>query len=310
MNSQELIESYVHEVGQHLPRRMRADIELELRSLLADALEERGDDETAVIDFLKELGSPAQFAAQYLPNQYLIGPNLFPTFKMVGTIIFTVITIFTIITIGYTITRFGVPESTLSWWGEEMNEYVRSLIFTFGLLTAVFVFLERVGVGDPSKQEAWDPTSLRPIKDPNRIDRADLITSIVGAAVSIWVFLSLPDWIGTEGGGLFSAGYLVHTPWLIATWVLEIVHKFTVLRDGRWLRSTRLFAIALNIFDVYVLYRIISGPILINVELFDSLMKGAISIALIVIIVDTVFKAYKLITAPKVHPVEVRSKAA
>ena len=121
MNSHELIESYVHEVGQHLPRRLRADIELELRSLLADGLEDRIDDEAAVVEFLKQLGSPMQFASQYLSNQYLIGSNWFPIFKLVGTIVFSVITVLTAVAIGYTISQHGLPDNALNWWFSEVT---------------------------------------------------------------------------------------------------------------------------------------------------------------------------------------------
>jgi hypothetical protein len=35
----ELVDRYVHEVGRHLPRRSRNDIETELRSTIEDTLE-------------------------------------------------------------------------------------------------------------------------------------------------------------------------------------------------------------------------------------------------------------------------------
>ena len=37
----DLIDRYAHEVGQHLPHRLRADVEAELRSLLTDSVEEK-----------------------------------------------------------------------------------------------------------------------------------------------------------------------------------------------------------------------------------------------------------------------------
>lgn len=40
MNANEMIERYVHEVGRHLPRKNREDIQMELHSLLQDTLEE------------------------------------------------------------------------------------------------------------------------------------------------------------------------------------------------------------------------------------------------------------------------------
>ncbi|MEM7330871.1 MAG: hypothetical protein AAF490_02180 [Chloroflexota bacterium] len=310
MNGQELIESYVHEVGQRLPRKIRSDIELELRSLLADGLEDRMDDETAVIDFLKELGSPAQFAAQYLPHQYLIGPNLFPTFKLVATVVFSVITVMTAVTLGIVLVTTGQPDNIFGWWGQEMAEYVGSLMSALGAVTFVFVFLERVGVNAPNSDENWDPNSLRPVEDPNRIKRGEMVASIVGAFVSIWFVQSLPNWIGTEGGGLFTAGYLMHTPWLIASWIFEIGLKSAVVGNGRWTRTTRLLEIARQSFDIYVLYRIVTGVVLISVPFLDSVVKGGLGIAMIVIFIDTLVKLFKFFVVPKEHPVQARSKVA
>ena len=53
-----LIDKYIAEVGKHLPRRNRADIEAEIRSTLEDMLEEREQtqgtaDEAMVIGLLK-----------------------------------------------------------------------------------------------------------------------------------------------------------------------------------------------------------------------------------------------------------------
>lgn len=310
MNNQEMIERYVHEVGQNLPRKMRADIELELRSLLADALEDREEDETAVVSFLKELGSPAQFAAKYLPDQYLIGPNLFQTFKQVGTIIFIVITALTGASILYTLYNAGLPDNLLSWWGQEMNEYVRNIIFLFGFLTLIFFFLDRIGVNAPEKQKEWDPKTLRPVSDPSRIKPFEMITEVGAAFVGIWVLTSLPAWIGTNGGGLFTNGYLVHLPWLIAGSVMEIIMKLAVLKNGRWDKTARTFQVGVNVFDIYVLYRIWSGPILISVEFLDSMVRFGVGVALVIVIVDTAVKVYRLFTTPKEHPIQINSQMA
>ena len=257
-----------------------------------------------------ELGSPSQFAAQYLPHQYLIGPNLFPTFKLVTTIVFSVITVMTVVSIGFFVATVGRPENILSWWGQEMAEYVGTLLSALGSVTFIFAILERVGMNTPSLDENWDPTSLRPVQDPNRIKRGELITAIVGAFVGIWFVLSLPDWIGTEGGGLFTAGYLVHTPWLIASWLFEIAVKSAVVGNGRWTRTTRLLEVAQQSFDIYVLYRIVIGVVLISIPILDSLVKGALAIALVVTVIDTAVKLVKLFITPKAHPVHIRSKAA
>ena len=55
-----LIDRYIHEVGRHLPRKNRSDIQAELRSLLTDSLEDRAGTKTSEADvaaLLKEFGS-------------------------------------------------------------------------------------------------------------------------------------------------------------------------------------------------------------------------------------------------------------
>ena len=58
-----LIDKYIAEVGKHLPRKNRADIEAEIRSTLEDMLDERKQakdeaEETMVVELLKEFGPP------------------------------------------------------------------------------------------------------------------------------------------------------------------------------------------------------------------------------------------------------------
>ena len=82
----ELIERYVQEVGRALPRTQRADIELELRSLLIDSFESRVNEGnyTAIeveIAILEEFGPPDEMARSYavIPN-WVIGPRWYSGF--------------------------------------------------------------------------------------------------------------------------------------------------------------------------------------------------------------------------------------
>ena len=99
MDVNELIERYVLEVGRHLPRSKRADIGMELSSLLHDALEQRaamaGKEPTVKMaaDVLREFGKPEVIAGQYRPEQHLIGPQLFPIYKLVLTVALVIISV-------------------------------------------------------------------------------------------------------------------------------------------------------------------------------------------------------------------------
>src|SRR5512132_3440586 len=95
-NEMNLIDKYIAEIGKHLPRKNRADIEAEIRSTLEDMLDERAQgkgpaDEATIMALLKEYGSPREVAATYKTHQYLIGPRLFPIFETVIRIVLAVV---------------------------------------------------------------------------------------------------------------------------------------------------------------------------------------------------------------------------
>src|SRR5258706_14658181 len=91
-----LLDRYVTEVGNHLPRKGRADIEAEIRSTLQDMLDDRSQatgqpiDEAMMGAVLKEYGAPTKVAATYQTPRYLIGPRLYPIFELVLKIVMAV----------------------------------------------------------------------------------------------------------------------------------------------------------------------------------------------------------------------------
>lgn len=145
-----LISRYVSEIGKKLPRKLRADIETEIRSTLEDMLEERAAragrpaDDEMVKELLKEYGAPGNVAASYLPTRYLIGPKLFPIFWLVFKIIFIVLTVLAVIGFGV---RYGMSDLTMQFFGgllgKSMLEYVGGMIAAFGNLALVFALIER-----------------------------------------------------------------------------------------------------------------------------------------------------------------------
>ena len=92
-----LIDRYIEQVGENLPRKDREDILKEIRSILEDTLESRSQtenrpvDEDLIVVVLKDFGSPSKVAASYLPPRYLIGPRLYPTFFMLTKIILGIV---------------------------------------------------------------------------------------------------------------------------------------------------------------------------------------------------------------------------
>src|SRR5512145_2155464 len=105
-----LIDRYIAEVGKHLPRKQRADIQAEIRSTLEDMLEERKPAEGSVDDamtiaLLKEYGSPREVAESYVGPRYLIGPRVYPTFELVTKIVVAVLVAVALAGLGLSLAR-------------------------------------------------------------------------------------------------------------------------------------------------------------------------------------------------------------
>src|SRR5512134_3377162 len=108
MNS--LIDKYIAEVGKHLPRKNRADIEAEIRSTLEDMLEERKEaeglaDNERIIKLLKEYGAPRQVAESYTGPRYLIGPRVYPIFELITKIVVAVLIAVSLAGLGLSLSR-------------------------------------------------------------------------------------------------------------------------------------------------------------------------------------------------------------
>jgi hypothetical protein len=85
----ELLDRYLEAVKKHLPWQRQDDIVAELRANLESQLEDkeaalgRPLTKAEAEAWLKQLGSPMLMAAPYQPQQYLIGPAIFPIYRSV-----------------------------------------------------------------------------------------------------------------------------------------------------------------------------------------------------------------------------------
>src|SRR5258708_27250452 len=85
----ELLDRYLQAIEFWLPKRQRQDIIAELSEDLRSQIEEeetelgRKLEDAEVEAILKRCGSPLAVASRYRPQQYLIGPTLFPIYRFV-----------------------------------------------------------------------------------------------------------------------------------------------------------------------------------------------------------------------------------
>ena len=198
-----LIDRYVTEVGKHLPRKNRLDIETELRSTLEDMLEDRSQqtgrpaDEALATELLQEYGAPSKVAATYQTHPYLIGPRMFPTYTLVLKIVLFAVTLgLTIATVVSLISSNMTSPEALKALGEFAASLVSALMAAFGNVTLVFAILERV-LPNPNlrrKKNGARRTDQRACARPRQHERDDLQYRLHRRRVDHFQLLSTDRW--------------------------------------------------------------------------------------------------------------------
>ncbi len=319
MNSSDLLQRYVRETGRHLPRRQRKDIQSELYSLLQDSLEERSESDTELgeeekeeviraKEMLREFGPPAKFAHRYNPQRYLIGPSHYSDFKMVLTIVLSVVT---------GIYLFGImaavlldSDSTISIAGiaDTAFSYFEHLLINSGIVIVIFVLIERfsgamTGVG---KKEEWDPSSLPKIEDPDSITRGGMIAGITWRVIVAIVLVVFPYWIGVinfnaEGPhftAILAPEFDAVIPWIAGLLIMEAGLYLRVLRSGRWTTGPRWTELIINLAWIVLFYLIITGGPITTIPILTMGVKVILTIILIIAVFEVAGRIYRLLTSP------------
>lgn len=193
----ELLDRYLQAVGFWLPRKQRADILAELSEDLHSQVEEqeaklgRKLAGPEIECLLKMRGRPVLVANRYLPQQYLIGPVLFPIYRFV----------LMVVGLCYLVPWIAVSIVLMSYRAQHVHEsWVKTLLtiwsswwgtafFAAGSVTLVFAALERVN-SSRHFLEKWEPKELPKVRDRNRIPRSSSVFEMAALiAFVVW-------WIG------------------------------------------------------------------------------------------------------------------
>lgn len=271
----ELIDRYVSAVGRYLPEKTRADIEMELRSLIMDALDTRmqGRDpsEDDIVAVLHEMGRPEEIAARYAPvRRYLIGPELFPSYIAVTGIV--VVVVATAVLIGRVVQQTMDPNSVGGMISGVLVDLLSGISSAVGSVTLVFAVLERFLPG-ATKATAnggrWDPRKLpKPTLHESKVDvgeRAMELFFVVAALVVLNLFL---DRIGIyyrgESGWVFAPMLntdviAFYRPFWNVVLVVSLVLHTVLLNRRMWTPATRIAQIVVGGASVALLLGMLSA---------------------------------------------------
>lgn len=250
----ELIERYLYEVTRRLPEGQRSDIEKELRSLIEDMIEERGngDEERIVRDVLEELGDPAKLAAKYRGDQgHLIGGEYYPVYCQVlkivllcvavGIGIASCVQIF--LAIGGIATGEG-PHTIKDGFDVFFN--IPEVMFNvFAGITIIFFLMERYHAKLESKETKWNISKLPSIPTKKAmISRSESIISLVVSSALIVVFICVPQflcaWVKNDAGEVVKVSIVNASVWskiipfLVAVVIIGMIDDSIKLITGKY----------------------------------------------------------------------------
>ena len=278
-----LIDRYVREIGRQLPQKTRADIEKEIRSAVEDMLEDRSKkdgravDEEMTIAVLKEYGNPETVAASYLPEQVLIGPQLYPIFWLVTKIVFAVLTTLAVIGMGFAL--FGNDATPAEFWGDLFSlvgQYFSGMMAAFGNIVFVFALIQRFATSlefkEKDEEKDWNPRDLPDVEDTDQVKVGEYVAEIVFIVLGLVVFNFYPQYIGIYGfadnerffAPILSDAFFSYMPWINLLWGLQFALDVWLIQQRRWQYGSRLLTMAVKAGNAALAYAMLMGPSIIG----------------------------------------------
>jgi hypothetical protein len=281
----EMLDRYLQAVRRHLPWLRQDDIIAELRANLEAQL----DDKQAELGrkltgaemeaWLKELGSPLQVAARYRPQQYLIGPALFPIYWFVlrlalgwCAVIYAIAATAEIVANGLGPGALAGAVARLPW----------ILFINAAVITLVFAVIERSGARIPEKfaQGAaigndWPHAPVSPFdaqhdgrKKPKTYAQA-VAEVIFGCILIVWLLL-VPHYpyllMGPGVVILKVAPYQLAPMWWTFYWYIvalnavELAWRIADLLRDRWQVANRARKLAMQFLGLVPLLIVLAAP--------------------------------------------------
>jgi hypothetical protein len=194
----ELLERYLYAVKCGLPRAQQDDIIAELGEDLRSQIEDKEAalgrllDDSEIATILKQRGHPTSVASGYLPQQYLIGPALFPVYRLVLQIVvvWVLVPVFVLIVGPIAVVAAAHPSAELV---KTLWDLAMSAVFTLGVVTLVFAVVERHPAGC-KEFEKWEPRRLPRVPkvepDPRPTPRVTAIAELAAGLVVSWLFVT------------------------------------------------------------------------------------------------------------------------
>lgn len=191
----DLVDRYVHAVKRHLPASQQEDIANELMDDILSKMKEREDEFGHSLDVseqeavLRQYGHPYLLAMRYRPQQYLIGPSVFPFYWTALKVTLAVALGVHVVVVAATSLAQNEPDRILRDLG-----FLSVVMPTFFWVTLVFAALD-FSQARLRLLDQWSPRSLPRVTDrPDRGRRTALIAELLAGILFLIWWLALPSY--------------------------------------------------------------------------------------------------------------------
>lgn len=303
MKPDALIESYVAEVVRHLPRRQRADVGYELRSLLTEELHGRSPepDSAATLELLASFGRPDEVADRYRPAGFtIIRPADAPRFAWVALVGVGIQWVLSLIAV-YSEPATGPGSDWLSRLGTWWLSWGLGAFWWPGLLISLSIIAAAIGSRRGEARE-WTPRAAA-VLDRDAVSRPLWVLALAGGLVGVAIVVALPV-LGRVLPGLpqpvieafaFDPEFLAtRAPWMLLAWAASFAIMIAVLVAGRWTRTTRILSLISSALMLAILiWWILAGPIFVS-PAAESVTKGCLVLVAAFVALDIVLTLRRL----------------
>jgi hypothetical protein len=281
----ELLDRYLQAIRKYLPNRRQDDIIAELRANMESQIEDRESElgrpltQGEFEDLLRKMGPPVVVASRYQPQQYLIGPTLFPLYIYVLRVALLWAFIVTVVVSAVVLpfTSNGGPSIV-----DSLFRIPGVLIQMAGWVTIVFAAIEVASTRCPQLRPGiegitgqWHPQSLPPLEKgvihagkPRSFAQA-IAEIFFGALFLGWLLLvpKYPFLIMGPGAVYLKIGPFQLAPvwstffwWVVALNIFQIIWKCVDLARGKWQFPSRIQHIAFKIVGLVPIIILLTAP--------------------------------------------------
>jgi hypothetical protein len=265
--SLELLERYLQAVRMLLPKRQRDDVARELEEDLRSEIEEkeaeqgRKLEERELADLLHRFGHPALLALKYQQGGYLIGPAVFPLYKLALRAVLGILAVVHILVPGIYLVLTGEPA------GRVVGLFVRFpgvALPVLAFITFGSAVLETKVVRSAIEESlsSWRPQSLPPLVKEEPARPASIAAFVMSFLVSVWwlVGLRFPTLILGPAADYLAFGpifYRLYVPMAVAMGGGLVLAWLRLARpqDTRLVFTSGLFLEAFGLVVLYLLAR-------------------------------------------------------